>query len=152
VQQVQEGQELERDTEPRTRPSGEDPERSYWIRDPLGIATGENLLGEPFPPGTEPEVQNDVVMGIKNAGQVAAMMTVISLTLALSSTLAGISLPPPTLREDVIGSPTRVLTLVISSWAAFSVGLMWIFAEGTDTFLRSHQGSVARNNFLIDTL
>ncbi|KAI9182914.1 hypothetical protein H9P43_003826 [Blastocladiella emersonii ATCC 22665] len=74
-------------------------------------------------------LQADPVTAVKNGSQVAFLMFLISLSLAIMGTFAMTALPSPTHHDDVVGSRSRTLTVMVTAWGMTGVGLVWTLAE-----------------------
>ncbi|KNE73396.1 hypothetical protein AMAG_17579, partial [Allomyces macrogynus ATCC 38327] len=91
---------------------------------------GTELEPLPEPMHATVPIQVDPVMSIKNAQHVAMMTLLITLAEAVLGTLAATALPAPTRHAEVVGSRTRVLTLLLATWFTLAIGAAWAFAEG----------------------
>ncbi|KAJ3361684.1 hypothetical protein GGF31_002047 [Allomyces arbusculus] len=91
---------------------------------------GTELEPLPEPMHATVPIQADPVMSIKNAQHVAMMTLLITLAEAVLGTLAATALPAPTRHAEVVGSRTRVLTLLLATWFTLAIGAAWAFAEG----------------------
>lgn len=98
----------------------------------LAEANGRHIQNEEL---ADLEKQEMWISKIKNTGDVAAMLFTLSLGLATIAIFCVMGLPAPTRHQDIVGSQTRSVVILVSTWMTLVIGVLWMFGSLTFSFI-----------------